>query len=1401
MNNAFKRITALLTVAILVISGIGIYVHADETYNTRTGYPLLNDVRDLLDANEIVIPANRTIDKGDSCDVVEREWFGDNQSAAPFNIVLYDVTGPNGDAFSANVPGEYILYYIVVPVSGHPAYEISRKIVVRDMQPEVDEELPADTDEDAEDSEPEVLDEPTEIDTTPKDDPAEQENADAEAIPDEDEQNDPSDGETDDGSVEGSNEYEADNDAPADDDFEGETEDAAGDEEEVNAGDTDSEPASDEDNAADDSEDPDILLTGNADGDTAASEYEDSVPDEQDTSPEDDNTENSETTDPEENAPDGNEPEDNEPDNNEPEGNEPEGDPEDPTEDDDGSEDPEDDGSDDGEDNDDDIDPDNIVIHGDAKLERSTHLTYPSDLGDHSTFVYKIDGKVAYCLESTKASPKKGSFAQSVLENNPDVSKALYYGFSGAGDMSAEFYPNYEKDVRYILTHMAASYFYTGDYAAATTGCTSSGLAKYRFDEWVDYLRNMPDPPSTSISLSETNLTVVSTENGVETTSETKLKADSRNSITIDLPADVTYHNSNTGETVTGQTVTVYGGTTFYFTAPSTKEGTWNSGDMNGSINKIWKALVIKTGTKTQDLGCYAEESVSKSVSFNVEWEGTIDVTFAKVDSEHTDIGLSGATIGVYSDAACFHLLRQITTGQNGRTTVCLPRSYGTVYVRETRAPEGYNLNSTTYSVDLTEALSMTVMIKDDPIITPVYGQIHINKTGETLVGYSNGQFVYGACYMSGVTFEIYAAEDINEHGVFIAADELADTVTTDGSGDAYSKLLPIGTYYVIEADTAPGYLPDTEKHYVTLSEPNQDEVVTVQTISINNKRQKLSVSAVKESANGKHKLSGAVFALYAGQSIHVNGTEIVPAGTCLATVTTDSTGTAAFDLDLPFGKYLINEIKAPDGYLLSDEVRTIDASPNPASNRAIHITETFSDQPTRVAFSKADFTTGVELDGATLTLLDSSGRTIDTWVSDTDNPHMIEGLTIGATYTLREDTAPYGYLRSESVRFTLGESSSVQRVVMYDKVPTGSIIINKYGEFLADVSTFDEAWSWISGKFRYITGTLKNVTFDVYAYEDIHNADHVSADYYSAGQKVATITTDENGYAQLDDLPLGKYYVVETGTADGYVLDNKACVIDLSYRDSSTAVVTYSKDWQNERKKIRISILKLAENSGETLSDAAFGLYTGEDIKVDGKVILARDTLIEQKTTDSSGSLVFESDLPVGYEFYVKELLPPAGYASDQTVSYFRFEADSAQEQNFVFTDSVTKLEISKTDIAGEELPGAQLAIINSKGETVAAWTSTDEPHYIEMLSIGEYILREVSAPDGYVIAEDVSFRVYDSGEVQKVTMVNRTEAAATLGSYKTGDENTPVLWLTLIGLGLVALVAMYFNPWRRRH
>ena len=92
---------------------------------------------------------------------------------------------------------------------------------------------------------------------------------------------------------------------------------------------------------------------------------------------------------------------------------------------------------------------------------------------------------------------------------------------------------------------------------------------------------------------------------------------------------------------------------------------------------------------------------------------------------------------------------------------------------------------------------------------------------------------------------------------------------------------------------------------------------------------------------------------------------------------------------------------------------------------------------------------------------------------------------------------APYGYLKAEEITFTIEDTGEIQKVEMKDDVPTGTIIINKNGEFLDKVTALDSVGGWIKHLFQYVTGSLKDVTFEVYALEDVKSADGESEDYY----------------------------------------------------------------------------------------------------------------------------------------------------------------------------------------------------------------------------------------------------------------------------------------------------------------
>lgn len=395
---------------------------------------------------------------------------------------------------------------------------------------------------------------------------------------------------------------------------------------------------------------------------------------------------------------------------------------------------------------------------------------------------------------------------------------------------------------------------------------------------------------------------------------------------------------------------------------------------------------------------------------------------------------------------------------------------------------------------------------------------------------------------------------------------------------------------------------------------------------------------------------------------------------------------------------------------------------------------------------------------GATLTVLDKNGNVVDTWTSDAREAHVIKRLVVGETYTLREEYAPYGYLKATDIQFTVKDTGEVQHVNMKDEVARGSIVVTKDGEIVSDATIRKEYWN--NFVFNFLKRNLSGVTFDVYAKEDILSVDGLNTVYYKAGDKISTIVTDEQGIARIDNLPCGKYYLIETKTIDGFILDNTPIEADISYIDQNTNVVYAGMNVTNERQKVQISVIKTDSETKKVLEGAVFGLFTKKDIvNADGKVIVNADTQIEKAVTGKDGKVTFTSDLPLG-QYYVKELEAPAGYVkSDKVIDVdATYKGDNVKviELEAAFENIPIKVEFSKTDITGEkELPGAKLSVIDSEGKIVESWISeAGKSHVIERLPVGKYTLREESAPYGYKVAVDVTFEITETSEIQKVIM-----------------------------------------------
>ena len=718
-------------------------------------------------------------------------------------------------------------------------------------------------------------------------------------------------------------------------------------------------------------------------------------------------------------------------------------------------------------------------------------------------------------------------------------------------------------------------------------------------------------------------------------------------------------------------------------------------------------------------------------------------------------------------------------TDENGY--LILPESLkcGNYRIEEVRAPDGYTQNTqyVEIKVDKNTAYQMD-SVSGDAIITvtyenhPVKGKLVIHKSGETLKSFKK-DFVYEETSLEGAEFEIYAAEDIftpdhqvdeqgNRHVIY-AKDTLVKTVTTNKNGEAVIKDLPLGKYRVKETKAPAGFVLNPDSQEVAFIYKDQNTPEIEEKLEFSNERQKVELSVEKQDAEIGKALKGATFGLYNKEAISSGDKVIVKADTLLQEITSNEKGKAAFTLDLPLGRYYVKELQAPAGYVSSDEILEFDATYQGQDVKTIKLKSVKKNQPTTVEVTKADITTGTELDGASMSVLDKDGNVIDSWTSVKDSPHVIKRLQVGKTYILREELAPYGYLRATDVEFTISDTAEVQKVKMEDEVPVARLLVNKKGEFLDSVSLLDNAKGMIEHLFNYVTGNLTDVTFNVYAAEAIRAADGVSADYYAADELVGSITTDGNGIAQMDNLPLGRYYIVEKETAHGYVLDNEPRYVDLTYRDQDTPLVTYSADWQNARQRVQVEVLKKEKDSDKVLSGAIFGLYAADDIvSSKGKVLLAKDTLIELKTTDEEGKIQFVADLPVDSRYYIKELAAPDGYVTDQEPQEFTFEyqgsGTSVAEYAFTFEDEQTTVELSKADLTDKkELPGASLKVTDEDGNTVDEWVSKEEAHIIKGLIVGKkYKMTETKPADGYVTAESIEFTVENTKEVQKHQMLD---------------------------------------------
>lgn len=626
--------------------------------------------------------------------------------------------------------------------------------------------------------------------------------------------------------------------------------------------------------------------------------------------------------------------------------------------------------------------------------------------------------------------------------------------------------------------------------------------------------------------------------------------------------------------------------------------------------------------------------------------------------------------------------------------------------------------------------------------------------------------------------------------------DALLATIKTDENGAFGFENLYNGQYYVKEIQASEGYLLDKTEYEVDLSYENQNESIVMQTTSVYETVKKQAFDLVKVghasgSSQAAKPLKGVEFTVKLESDVIRLGWENAPVYDVL---TTDAEGKAS-SIELPYGTYRVRETKAADNYNIANDflVRVEEDSRTPQSfTNNIIIDEEFQ---ALLKIVKLDKSSGkiVQVAGAEFKVKALSDVTVDgkvfkageyigywnwnifdgfytdTWKTNEAGYVLLNEKLGAGTYQIEEIHAPMGYLLdTEPVRFTISNSDmydvsqgSKLPIVQVEKADVsvkGQISVEKRGEVLTGFK---------DGQFIYEEKALSGAKFQIVAKEDILDPAKDDTVLYTKGTLIETLTTDSKGVAVSSKLPLGKYMVKEIEAPQGMVLNEEPKTVELKYADEHTSVVFEKVSFVNDRQKVVLDLHKLDAEEKTPVSGAEFTIYANEDIvNFDGKVILSKDAVVTKSVSNQEGKIIFDIDLPLDMNFYIKETKRPMGYTTLDDVFYLDTSYQGQQVKEFsiyheIFNQSI-RVAVSKTDIVtGEPVIGAELSIIpvdengvSQPGATFVTWITDENPYYVEYIPVGSYMLVELSAPLGYELAESILFEVSDTNKLQKIEM-----------------------------------------------
>ena len=788
---------------------------------------------------------------------------------------------------------------------------------------------------------------------------------------------------------------------------------------------------------------------------------------------------------------------------------------------------------------------------------------------------FEVDGRVAVCVEHSVVTPGLGSPTGTPVESfNQELRKVLYYGSHGPGAILST------SDKDWVITSLAASR------ANGDTAGTNAGI------DFLNKIASMPEAPPN-------------------------------------------FH--------------------------------------------VW--IVDTNGGATQDLAYWTLDEKGyvnlNKVSSNPE-----------ITNDNSYYSLAGAVYGVYTEWGCYSEVGRLTTDEWGNTNT-LELNAGTYYVKELIAPQGFALDYTTYEVVVTAGQTATVSVTDIPQSDPV--SILLQKVdAETGLAVPQGDTSLANAEFTIKYFSGLYGTNPEEQGIqptrtwILKTDNDGFSYLSDEwkvSGDKFyynsqgSVTLPIGTITIQETKAPEGYLLNSEIFVMQITSEGTNQFVnTYNAPIIPEQVMRGSVELYKSDDESSNALAGAVYGIY----FH-DGTEV-------GKLTTDETGYAKSNL-LPYGSYYLQEITAPNGYVLDTAQYPFTIG---TDGQVITINATDKNQMGQIQGTK----TGEVLTGSDFRLTElgmmyspiyevqglpnavyeiyagediatpegtvkyTAGQLVETVTTDENGQFTSQQLYLG-TYVIKEKTAPEGYVQDTTeYEVTLSYGGQNENIVL-----ASISLSNERQKVIVSLKKEMEENTVYPNEEAY-----KDIQFGLYAAEDILDVNGTAALEKDSLLEVITLdkepaASETTGSETLTgtvsmDLPIGNYYLQEIATNEAYILDTTKYPVEFTYQGQETATVEIvANNGQaivNELQKGQVELIKESDFPtgaleqgfvNHPLEGAVYGIYS-----TDGKEV-------GRLTTDITGHAKSEL-LPYG-SYYLKEISAPFGYEINETEYHFVISTD----------------------------------------------------------------------------------------------------------------------------------------------